>query len=113
MSDKNVYVRVQELISKDANLGIGEALKKIGEKYPKYDYDKKKHLGLVGKGAKKAPRVVKKFKNSKAIVVPRMASRMETFVVPEYQEQARPTGKVIALVGSSADVTQALKDLFK
>jgi hypothetical protein len=94
----NDYDKVVAVMKKDPKLGIMEACAKANVEYHKYHYYKPKD--------KKKPRSVVVSKNSRSMVVP----KMQTFEVPE---QRAATGKVIALVGNSADVTQALRDLLR
>jgi hypothetical protein len=99
----NAYDKVKAVMKKDPDLGIMEACAEAKVEYHQYHYYKPK-----GKKEKKATRTVVVPRNSKAVVIP----KMETFEVPDDQ-QPRSTGRVIALVGTPADVTQSLRDLLK
>jgi hypothetical protein len=105
MSEKNAYEKVQALMSKDPQLGVGEACKMAKVKYTQYDYFKTKANG--GKRNSRKPVATKTVRvKNRTVVVP----RMETYEIPERQAQPRSTGRVVAVVGSPEDVAQALKE---
>ncbi len=102
---ENEYTKVVALLKKDPDMGVMEACNKAGVKYHMFNYYKNKAEKGQGRKNKKADRTIVISKNSRS-----MAPKMQTFEVPE---GTRPTGRVIALVGTSADVTQALRDLLR
>lgn len=103
------YDKVMAVRKKSPELGIMAACAEAGVDYQKFNYFRNKiENGRTHKAAKKAPKAIKAAKNGRPTIP---TSTMQTYTIDESQVRSKGNGKVVALIGSGADIADTLREM--